>query len=72
MLPKDRLGNILRVLRQRHLVADLKRVEYIIHSGGHLLDLDGTIDDAGLSNDSVVEIRIRVRGGSSRLISERK
>lgn len=72
MSPKDRIGNIMLVLRRRRLIADLSRVEYIIVAGGRLLDDEASVDDSGLSNDSVIEIRVRVRGGSTRLVSERK
>lgn len=69
--PKDQLGDIMQVLRRRHLIADLTRIEHILVAGKHILDLNTSVNDAGLSNDCIVEVRVRVRGGSMRLVSER-
>lgn len=63
----------MQILRRRRLVTDLLRIEYVLTDRVHVLDLDSTLDDAGLSNDCTIVLCPRVRGGStpSRLRSER-
>lgn len=50
----------------------MHRMEYILTNGAHILDLDATVDESGLINNSTIHVYVRVRGGSSRLNSERK
>lgn len=71
ILPNESLRSIIQRLRRRRLLADLSRMEYFLTDGVRLLDCDASVEESGLCNNSTLYIRIRVRGGSSRLNPER-
>lgn len=72
MLPKDNVGEILKTLRRRHLVSDLLRLENILTDGVRILDTAMSLDEAGLTDNTTVHVRVRVCGGSTRLNAQRK
>lgn len=71
VLPIESLRTVMQALRRRHLVIDPYRMESVLTDSVRILDLDETVDECGLHNDSTIQVCIRVRGGSSRLNSER-
>lgn len=71
LLPCENVRQILHILRKRRLLADLSRMEYYLVMGGRPLDMGSSLDEAEITENTTIEVRIRMRAGSSRLVSER-
>lgn len=71
LLPCENVRQILHILRKRRLLADLSRMEYYLVMGGRPVDMGSSLDEAEITENTTIEVRIRMRAGSSRLVSER-